>query len=392
MASPAWSGCSTQRLRDPAQRGKPVALSIDSRVQAIARIRARQRGHLDGAPTAAPASSSTSRPARWSPWPRRRPSTPMPPAAPTRARCFNRATMGVYELGSTFKPITVAAAMEAGVVTSMHQRWDAPRRSMSAASQIHDDDPHAAACSTSPRSSSISSNIAAAQIADAMGAERMHGGVPRAGLRPRAADRAARARRGRSGRATGAGLTVMTSGFGHGIAITPLHLATAYAALVNGGIWRPATLLRVAPGHQASGRRRLHRGDQLPDAPAAAPHRPAGHRPQGRRRRASASAARPAPPRKRPRGGYNRHANVSTFAAAFPMDAPRYVVLVMLDDPRPTAANSGVTTAAWTAAPVVGRVDPARRAAARHHARHEPRHRHRRSDAAAWPPANRGSD
>ena len=40
----------------------------------------------------------------------------------------------------------------------------------------------------------------------------------------------------------------MTVGFGHGIAVTPLHLASAYAALVNGGIWRPATLLQVAPG------------------------------------------------------------------------------------------------------------------------------------------------
>ena len=49
--------------------------------------------------------------------------------------------------------------------------------------------------------------------------------------------------------------TVMTSGFGHGIAVTPLHLAIAYAALVNGGIWRPATLMRVAPGQAAPGRR-----------------------------------------------------------------------------------------------------------------------------------------
>ena len=45
----------------------------------------------------------------------------------------------------------------------------------------------------------------------------------------------------------------MTSGFGHGLAITPLHLAAAYAALVNGGIWRPATLLRVAPGQPGFG-------------------------------------------------------------------------------------------------------------------------------------------
>ena len=44
---------------------------------------------------------------------------------------------------------------------------------------------------------------------------------------------------------------MLTSGFGHGIAVTPLHLASAYAALVNGGIWRPATLMRVEPGQAA---------------------------------------------------------------------------------------------------------------------------------------------
>jgi cell division protein FtsI (penicillin-binding protein 3) len=55
-------------------------------------------------------------------------------------------------------------------------------------------------------------------------------------------------------------------------------------------------------------------------------------------------------------GGYSRRVNVSTFAAAFPMDAPRYVVVVMLDAPRGNAETFGLTTAGWTAAPVVSRV------------------------------------
>jgi cell division protein FtsI (penicillin-binding protein 3) len=48
--------------------------------------------------------------------------------------------------------------------------------------------------------------------------------------------------------------------------------------------------------------------------------------------------------------------NVSTFAAAFPMDDPHYVVLVMMDAPKGTAQTHGFTTAGWTAAPVVARV------------------------------------
>jgi len=55
-------------------------------------------------------------------------------------------------------------------------------------------------------------------------------------------------------------------------------------------------------------------------------------------------------------GGYSRKVNVSTFAAAFPMDDPRYVVIAMLDAPKGTADTFGFTTAAWTAAPVVSKV------------------------------------
>jgi cell division protein FtsI (penicillin-binding protein 3) len=55
-------------------------------------------------------------------------------------------------------------------------------------------------------------------------------------------------------------------------------------------------------------------------------------------------------------GGYSKKVNVSTFAAAFPMDNPRYVVIAMLDAPKGTADTFGFTTAAWNAAPVVSRV------------------------------------
>jgi cell division protein FtsI (penicillin-binding protein 3) len=150
--------------------------------------------------------------------------------------------------------------------------------------------------------------------------------------------------------------TVMTSGYGHGIAVTPLHLAIAYAALVNGGIYRPATLMRVAPGQAVPGRRiyseaTSYRIRQLLRLVVQ----------QGTGRNANAPGFRVGgktgtAEKVSNAGGYNRSVNVSTFAGVFPMDAPRYVVLVMIDAPRGTAANSGVTTAAWTAAPVVARV------------------------------------
>ena len=340
------------RLSDPALRGEPVALSIDSRVQALL------ESELATAVSSMQAEGGTgivldvatgeliamaSAPT-------------FNPNATGRADAnslYNRATMGVYELGSTFKPITVAAAMEAGVVTSMQQRWDATAPIPIGRFQISDDHPLGRMINV-PELMVHSSNIGTARIADAMGAERMQAAFRALGFHEAPLIELRERTRplwpsewGRS--------TVMTSGYGHSLAITPLHLASAYAALVNGGIFRPATLMRVPSGREISGRRvyseqTSHRIRQLLRLNVL----------HGTGRRAEAAGFRvggkTGTGEKAVAGGYSNHLNVSTFAAAFPMDAPRYVVVVMMDAPRPTEANSFVTTAAYAAAPIVSRV------------------------------------
>ncbi len=77
-------------------------------------------------------------------------------------------------------------------------------------------------------------------------------------------------------------LTTMTVSYGHGLAVTPLHLASAYAAMVNGGIWRPATLYKIEPGHAPKGRRVFKAIDQRADEPVAADDRGLWHRPERR--------------------------------------------------------------------------------------------------------------
>jgi cell division protein FtsI (penicillin-binding protein 3) len=127
--------------------------------------------------------------------------------------------------------------------------------------------------------------------------------------------------------------------------------------MVNGGIWRPATLRRLEPGQAPRGRRvfkastsatmnklvrliSLYGTGRSANAP--------GFRVGGK----TGSAEKPGV------GGYQRSSLVSTFAAAFPMDRPRYVVIAMMDEPKGTAASSYQRTAAWNAAPVVGRLVP----------------------------------
>ncbi len=341
------------RLTDPDLRGTPLRLSIDSRVQATL------ESELDRAVAAMQAEGgsgivmdvSTGEVVAMASAPTFNPNAA---GRADASALYNRATMGVYELGSTFKPITVAAALEAGVITSMSQRWDASAPLAIGRYRIHDDHPLGRALSV-PEVLVHSSNIASARIADAMGAERMQAAFRALGFdRPADIELEERSRTlfpSEWGRAR-----VLTSGFGHGIAITPLHLAAAYCALVNGGIWRPATLLRVDPGEAAAGRRvyseeTSRRMRQLlrmivtrgTGRNANVP----GFRIGGKTGTAEKVTSH---------GGYSRHVNVSTFAAAFPMDAPRYVVLVMMDAPRPVEANHFVTTAAYTSAPVVARV------------------------------------
>ncbi|MGZ8997505.1 MAG: peptidoglycan D,D-transpeptidase FtsI family protein, partial [Allosphingosinicella sp.] len=309
------------RLTAEATRGEPVALSIDSRVQAT------MEAELGSAVTALQAEGGTgivldvhtgeivamaSAPTF----------NPNAAGRSDASALYNRATMGVYELGSVFKPITVAAAMEAGVVTGMNQRWDATAPIQIGRFRIHDDRGHEMnRMITIPELIVHSSNIDTAHIAEAMGPERMQAAFRAVGFN--LAPQIELHERSRSlwpadwGRAT-----VMTSGFGHGLAITPLHLASAYAALVNGGIFRPATLMRVAPGRQVSGRRVYSantswRVRQLLRLNVT----------RGTGRRAEAAGFRVGgktgtAEKVLSGGGYNRHLNVSTFAAAFPMDAP----------------------------------------------------------------------
>jgi cell division protein FtsI (penicillin-binding protein 3) len=341
------------RLSDPRLRGQPVALSIDSRVQST------MESELAAAVTALNAEGGTgivldvhtgeiiamaSAPTFY----------PNAAGRSDASALYNRATMGVYELGSTFKPITIAAAMEAGVVTSMSQHWDASSPVPIGRFRISDDHPQGRPL-TVPEVLVHSSNIATARIADAMGAERMQAAFRALGFdRPVPIELNERSRT--LWPRDWSRATVLTSGFGHGIAVTPLHLAAAYAALVNGGIWRPATLMRVDPGHQARGRRvyseaTSRRMRQLLRLIVT----------NGTGRNANVSGFRiggktGTAEKVSSVGGYNRSVNVSTFAAAFPMDDPRYVVLVMMDAPRGNAQTHGLTTAAWTAAPVVASV------------------------------------
>jgi len=343
-----------ERLSDEGLRGEPVALSIDLSVQGALEDELR-RGML--ATNAIGAAGvvldvDTGEVMALASLPDFDPNLSSAQHSPN---VFNRATNGTYELGSTFKPLSVAAAIDAGVVRDFSREWDATPVKMAGAT-IRDMKPKGETLNVA-EALAYSSNTVTVRIADALGPARLRQAMIDLGMsEPTPIELPARGKPqwtdGKWSR-----LKTMTVSYGHGIAVTPLHLASAYAAMVNGGVLRPATLHRLEPGDIPRGTRvfkastssrmrqllrmiSIYGTGRSADAP--------GYRIGGKT--GSAEKAK--------RGGYARTSLISSFAAAFPMDRPRYVVVTVLDEPRGTLASQYQRTAAFNAAPIVGRLVP----------------------------------
>ncbi len=273
---------------------------------------------------------------------------------------FNRATLGVYELGSTFKPFTVAMGMDSGIIKSMGQMYPCPGELHVGSRKIGDTHPFNRPCSVAEIMKE-SSNVGTAQIADQIGAKRQRQFLQKMGFMDRVA--VEMKERGRTLTPREWSRTdVMTVGFGHSIAVTPLHLAIGYSTLFNGGIYRPATLLKVDRNHPVGKGRRVFTDDtsykmrallrlvvtQGTGKKADAP----GYRVGGKTGTADKVIG----------GRYSKSLVITTFAGVFPMDDPRYVIVVMLDEPKATADTYGFRYAGWNVAPVVsqtiGRIAP----------------------------------
>jgi cell division protein FtsI (penicillin-binding protein 3) len=342
------------RLSDSDTRGTPVALSLDVRVQGALEDELR-RGML--ATNAIGAAGivldvDTGEVMAMASLPEFDPNTA---GAAGAKNVFNRVTNGVYELGSTFKPISVAAAMDAGVVGDLSKQWNAAPVPVGSRT-IKDSHPLGASLNV-PQALVHSSNTVTARVADALGPEKMRRAMMDLGMDRRPFIELSAKGKPIWPKGNWSRVTNMTVGFGHGLSVTPLHLASAYAAMVNGGIWRPSTLMKLDPADVPRGRRvfkestssrmrqmlrmiSLYGTGRSADAP--------GYRVGGKTGSAEKAGV----------GGYNKTKLVSSFAAAFPMDAPRYVVVVLVDEPKGTIASSFQRTAAFTSAPIVRRLVP----------------------------------
>lgn len=352
-----------KQLSDEKKRGKPVELSIDVRVQAaleqelVRGIKATEAKGGAGiildvqtGEVLAMASAPTFNPNFPNFADHRNEAADVAAGKTPTLHAVNNVTNRVFELGSTFKPLTVAAALDAGTVRNLAIRYDATAPLEISGFKIRDTHPSGRWLNT-PEALVHSSNIVTARIADNLGREKMEAMLRALEFDKRPALELAERSKPLWPTSWGR-VTNMTVGYGHGMSVTPLHLANGYAAMVNGGISRPATLFKVPAGKKIAGKRvfsaatsaRMRQLLRMIVVDGTGKKADAvGYRVGGKTGSAEKAAI----------GGYARNLVVSTFAAAFPMDNPRYIIVVMVDEPKGTAESGFQRTAGWTAAPIV---------------------------------------
>ncbi|WP_309663921.1 penicillin-binding protein 2 [Tabrizicola sp.] len=350
------------RLRDPAQGGKPLELSIDLSVQATVEevlyagmtmlnakgaaailmdVRTGEIIALASLPTFDP----NDRP------------NPLvdKTAEPGDSPLFNRAVQGVYELGSTFKIFAASQAMELGLVTP-DTMVDANAPMAWGKYKIKEFEGKNYGPLLSVTDVIVkSSNVGTAHIALMIGPLRQQAFLKSLGFfEPTKVELI---------EAAGAKplipkkwpeIVTITTSYGHGLSASPLHLAAAYAAIGNGGVMIQPTLIkregattgvRVMTEATAKAAVKMLRG-VVTDGTASLGEVP-GYEIAGK----TGTADKP-----KKTGGYYKDKVINTFASVFPASNPQYVLIVTLDEPIDTSGSEPRRTAGWTSVPVAAEI------------------------------------
>lgn len=349
-----------QRLRDPAQAGTPLQLSLDLTVQAtveevlgagIGMMNAKGGAAIlmdvrTGEVVALAAGPTFD--------PNDRPNNPTS-GDPSDSVLFNRAIQGIYELGSTFKIFAAAQAIELGLLTSETLvDANAPMRYGKFTIKEFENHNYGPMLSVSDIIAK-SSNVGTAHIAMMIGGDRQQAFLKSLGLfgaSPLELVEAKGAKPLRPERWPE--IVTITAAYGHGVSGSPMNLATAYASIANGGIKVTPTLLKrtepmrgervmsekTAMASVAMLRRVVTEGTaSLADVP--------GYAVAGKTGTADKT---------KKGGGYYDDKVVNTFAAVFPANDPKYVLVVTLDEPVETSGPKPRRTAGWTAVPIAAEI------------------------------------
>ncbi len=340
------AGFATDRLQ------KPIELAVDVRVEHALRdelLKAKEKFHAHAA-SGVVSNVKTGEIVAMVSLPDFDPNDPKEANDPDR---INRLTTGVYEMGSTFKAFTLAMALDSGKST-LDSMWDDRGPLHYGKFTIHDDEPKGRFISMK-EVFTFSSNVGAARIALSQGVEAHKAFLAKMGqlerLRTELPESAAPLVPKRWGE-----LNTVTIAFGHGVAVAPLQAVMGIDALVNGGYLIPPTFLKRTEDEAMAIAKRVIKpetSDKMRfllrlNAEVGTAHKAdvPGYYVGGKTGTAE----------KVINGRYAKKRVLTAFTAIFPADAPRYQLLVMLDEPQALKETYGFITSGWNAVPTGGNV------------------------------------
>lgn len=261
---------------------------------------------------------------------------------------FNRISLGSYELGSSFKTFTLALALDKGAVT-IRDGYDTSYPVKEGGFQIADYKPFYRWMSV-PEIFAYSSNVGTVKMLQDVGFKAQKQFFDKLGLLKKASIELPELGDPLMPK-DWQPLNHMTAAYGHGIAVTPLHLGRAISAMVNGGTLPDLTLIKRDEDEEVSGERVISEESSkqvremmrlVVDYGTARKAQVDGYLVGGKTGTAEKSIG----------GRYNDHKKLTSFVSAFPMEDPKYLIFIMVDEPKPTKETYGYATGGWMAAPV----------------------------------------
>jgi len=278
------------------------------------------------------------------------PNNPHEANDPTR---INRLTTGVFEMGSSFKVLTVAMALDSGKAT-LSSMFDASHPLQYGRFAIHDYEPMHRALSV-PEIFTYSSNIGAARMALAVGVNGHQAFLKKMGQLDRLRTELPESAEPIVPKHWGE-LNSVTIAFGHGLSVAPLQAVMGIAATLNGGFLIPPTFLKRSESEAQI----LAKQVLKPETSREIRYLMRLNAEKGTATKANVSGyyigGKTGTAEKVVNGHYSKHKLLTDFMAVLPADKPTYLMMIMLDEPQPTPETHGFATAGWNAAPTAAKV------------------------------------
>src|SRR3974390_568430 len=341
LAALHMAGLATDRLQ------KPVELALDLRVQFALRgelITAREKFKAKAA-SGVVLNVNTGEIVALVSEPDYDPNNPHEANDPTR---INRLTTGVFEMGSSFKVLTVAMALDSGKAT-LSSMFDASHPLQYGRFAIHDYEPMHRALSL-PEIFTYSSNIGAARMALAVGVNGHQAFLKKMGQLDRLHTELPESAEPIVPKHWGE-LNSVTFAFGQGLPGAPLPGGLGIGGTLNGGFLIPPTFLKRSESEAQI----LAKQVLKPETSREIRYLMRLNAEKGTATKANVSGyyigGKTGTAEKVVNGHYSKHKLLTDFMAVLPADKPKYLMMIMLDEPQPTPETHGFATAGGNAAP-----------------------------------------